>query len=171
MKKLEQLGISPSPWKHTPADEYTHAGIDDANGRGVGETYEIAGKDETAETANARLIAAAPKLYAACYEMLRYYYEQNTNTTVFNTALEMMKQSVAEAAGDSLLKEEDAGPVPASPNICDRANLVIREFEKVATRRPDGLTVIDCECSRLECAVEELKEALGEASCERKLRA
>ena len=101
MKTLEQLGISPSPWKHTPADEYTHAGIDDANGRGVGETYEIAGKDETAETANARLIAAAPKLYAACYEMLRYYYEQNTNTTVFNTALELMKQAVAEAAGES----------------------------------------------------------------------
>ena len=60
---------------------------------------------------------------------------------------------------------EDARPVPASPNICDKANLVIREFEKVATRRPDGLTVIDCECSRLECAVEELKEALVETSC------
>ena len=63
---------------------------------------------------------------------------------------------------------EDARPVPASPNICDKANLVIREFEKAATRRPDGLTVIDCECSRLECAVEELKEALGETSCEGK---
>ena len=106
MKTLEQLGISPSPWKHTPADEYTHAGIDDANGRGVGETYEIAGKDETAETANARLIAAAPKLYAACYEMLRYYYEQNTNTTVFNTALELMKQAVAEAAGESEVNDD-----------------------------------------------------------------
>ena len=63
---------------------------------------------------------------------------------------------------------EDARPVPASTNICDKANLVIREFEKAATRRPDGLTVIDCECSRLECAVEELKEALGETSCEGK---
>ena len=69
-------------------------------------------------------------------------------------------------AGDSLLKEEDARPVPASPNIYDKAYLVIREFEEVATSRPDGLTVIDCECSRLECAVEELKEALGETSCE-----
>ena len=66
---------------------------------------------------------------------------------------------------------EDARLMTASPNIYDKANLVIREFEKVATRRPDGLTVIDCECSRLECAVEELKEALGEASCEWKLRA
>ena len=101
MKTLEQLGISPAPWKHTPADEYTHAGIDDANGDGVGETYQVAGRDETAETANARIMAAAPKLYAACYEMLRYYYEQNTNTTVFNTALELMRQAVAEAAGES----------------------------------------------------------------------
>ena len=61
---------------------------------------------------------------------------------------------------------EDAMPMPYFPNICDKANLVIREFEKVSTRRPDGLTVIDCECSRLECAVEELKEALREASWE-----
>ena len=71
-------------------------------------------------------------------------------------------------AGDALLKEEDARLMTASPNIYDKAYLVIREFEKVATRRQDGLTVIDCECSRLECAVEELKEALGEASCGRR---
>ena len=65
---------------------------------------------------------------------------------------------------------EDARPMPTYPNVCDKANLVIGEFEKVATRRPDGLTVIDCECSRLECAVEELKEAIGETSCDGKLR-
>ena len=46
------------------------------------------------------------KLYEACYEMLRYYYEQNTNTTVFNTALELMKQAVAEAAGESEVKDD-----------------------------------------------------------------
>ena len=65
---------------------------------------------------------------------------------------------------------EDARTMPTYPNVCDKVNLVIREFEKVATRRPDGLTVIDCECSRLECAVEELKEAIGETSCDGKLR-
>ena len=68
-------------------------------------------------------------------------------------------------AGDSLLKEEDARLMTASPNIYDKAYLVVREFEKVVTRKPNGLTVIDCECSHLECAVEELKEALVEASC------
>ena len=71
MKTLEQLGISPAPWKHTPADEWTHAGIDDANGCGVGETYQVAHRDETAETANARLMAATPELY----EALRMYQE------------------------------------------------------------------------------------------------
>ena len=30
---------------------------------------------------------------------------QNTNTTVFNTALKLMKQAVAEAAGESEVKK------------------------------------------------------------------
>ena len=69
MKTLEQLGISPAPW--------TKAGdiVDDNEGLVIFNAYE----DD--DYANARLIAAAPKLYEACYEMLRYYYEQNTNTT------------------------------------------------------------------------------------------
>ena len=89
MKTLEQLGISPAPW--------TKAGdiVDDNEGLVIFNAYE----DD--DYANARLIAGAPKLYEACYEMLRYYYEQNTNTTVFNTALVLMKQAVAEAAGES----------------------------------------------------------------------
>lgn len=97
MKTLEQLGISPAPWRQVE------------NGYG---TLDVLGSDDSLVVAyenpinnndqeNRRLIAASPKLYAACYEMLRYYYEQNTNTTVFNTALELMKQAVAEAAGES----------------------------------------------------------------------
>ena len=99
MKKLEQLGISPSPWKYIGYHyhrngEYIH----------LGEVWVKGGKHKIVvdiSQPDASLIAAAPKLYEACYEMLRYYYEQNTNTTVFNTALEMMKQAVAEAAGES----------------------------------------------------------------------
>ena len=90
MKTLEQLGISPAPWKineyATVLDRYSTI---------------ISGQYGPYNWHNARLIDASPKLYAACYEMLRYYYEQNTNTTVFNTALELMKQAVAEAAGES----------------------------------------------------------------------
>ena len=95
MKTLEQLGISPAPWHIeknagvlcAKSERYKHPIVDDCG------NFE--------NNNDKRLIAAAPKLYAACYEMLRYYYEQNTNTTVFNTALELMKQAVAEAAGES----------------------------------------------------------------------
>ena len=99
MKTLEQLGISPAPWKYVGYHyhrngEYIH----------LGEVWVKGGKHKIVvdiSQPDASLIAAAPKLYEACYEMLRYYYEQNTNTTVFNTALELMKQAVAEAAGES----------------------------------------------------------------------
>ena len=97
MKTLEQLGISPTPWTNTIKSKITfetNSVWDAFNGGILTGGYAEALND-------ARLIAAAPKLYAACYEMLRYYYEQNTNTTVFNTALELMKQAVAEAAGES----------------------------------------------------------------------
>ena len=99
MKTLEQLGISPSPWKYIGYHyhrngEYIHLGEVRVKGGKHKIVVDISQPD-------ASLIAAAPKLYEACYEMLRYYYEQNTNTTVFNTALELMKQAVAEAAGES----------------------------------------------------------------------
>ena len=100
MKTLEQLGISPAPWnarKVSREEGFTGFEVYDDNGN-----YVLF--DGDAGFANCNLIAAAPKLYAACYEMLRYYYEQNTNTTVFNTALELMKQAVAEAAGESEVK-------------------------------------------------------------------
>ena len=97
MKTLEQLGISPTPWTNTIKSKITFETVrvwDAMNGGILTGGYAEALND-------ARLIAAAPKLYAACYEMLRYYYEQKTNTTVFNNALELMKQAVAEAAGES----------------------------------------------------------------------
>ena len=103
MKTLEQLGISPAPWKYVGYHyhrngEYIH----------LGEVWVKGGKHKIVvdiSQPDASLIAAAPKLYEACYEMLRYYYEQNTNTTVFNTALELMKQAVAEAAGESEVRK------------------------------------------------------------------
>lgn len=66
-------------------------------------------------------------------------------------------------AGDALLKEEDARLMTASPNIYDKAYRVLEEFEKVVTRKPNGLTIIECECSHLECAMDELRDALAEA--------
>lgn len=108
MKTLEQLGVSPAPWKVNDREldcdnEISCEYIRDIIVRGEKRTKIVARCNAHFDTykPDAILIAAAPKLYAACYEMLRYYYEQNTNTTVFNTALELMKQAVAEAAGES----------------------------------------------------------------------
>lgn len=103
MKTLEQLGISPAPWKHTPADELTHAGIDDANGCGVGETYHVARRDETAETANACICAAAPELYEALYKITK---EQECGRdcmkcTNHGCVIKECKAALAKAAGES----------------------------------------------------------------------
>ena len=112
MKTLEELGISPAPWKVNDREldcdnEISCEYIRDIIVKGEKRTKIVARCNAYFDTykPDAILIAAAPKLYAACYEMLRYYYEQNTNTTVFNTALELMKQAVAEAAGESEVKK------------------------------------------------------------------
>ena len=111
MKTLEQLGISPAPWKVDDREfgcdnEISCEYISDIIVKGEKRTKVVARCNAHFDTykPDAILIAAAPKLYAACYEMLRYYYEQNTNTTAFNNALELMKQAVAEAAGESEVK-------------------------------------------------------------------
>ena len=101
MKKLEQLGISPTPWT---VDNHNNIRTCDGHTLAATMVSDAYGHDRTKN--DAFIIAAAPKLYAACYEMLRYYYEQNTNTTVFNTALELMKQAVAEAAGESEVNDD-----------------------------------------------------------------
>ena len=70
MKTLEQLGISPAPWKYIGYHyhrngEYIH----------LGEVWVKGGKHKIVvdiSQPDASLIAAAPKLYEACYEMLRY---------------------------------------------------------------------------------------------------
>ena len=103
MKTLEQLGISPAPWKHTPADEWTHAGIDDANSGGVGETYQVARRDETAETANACICAAAPELYEALAAMLSCAEKEApfTSGSGMPIAMDMARKALAKAAGES----------------------------------------------------------------------
>ena len=95
MKTLEQLGISQTPWA---VDNHNNIRTGDGHTLAATIVSNAYGRDRMEQ--DALIIAAAPNLYAACYEMLRYYYEQNTNTTVFNTALELMKLAVADAAGE-----------------------------------------------------------------------
>ena len=96
MKTLEELNISPAPWRQV------------ANGYG---TLDVLGSDDSLVVAyenpldnndqeNRRLIAAAPELYAALFEMVEMYrdggsydYEQKV--------IKMAKAALAKAAGES----------------------------------------------------------------------
>lgn len=65
MKSLEQLGISPAPWK---AVQGISLWVESSYGIGVADDIDTI-DDETGE-ANARLIAAAPELYEALREIV-----------------------------------------------------------------------------------------------------
>ena len=88
MKKLEQLGISPAPWRIND-----HVSVLDRY-------YEIiSGQYGPYNWHNAHLIAAAPELYAALFEMVEMYrdggsydYEQEV--------IKMAKAALAKAAGE-----------------------------------------------------------------------
>ena len=89
MKTLEQLGISPAPWRIND-----HASVLDRY------SAIISGQYGPYDWHNARLIAAAPELYAALFEMVEMYrdggsydYEQEV--------IKMAKAALAKAAGES----------------------------------------------------------------------
>lgn len=68
MKKLEELGISKTPWKeiyrsHSPYPAFCH--VSDPDGDLV---VEVSGENDEMLKANALLIAAAPKLYSTLRE-------------------------------------------------------------------------------------------------------
>ena len=101
MKTLEQLGISPAPWK--PADD--GIGYNDILCN-VPVTEDSEGYNiiaEAVDAKDARLIAAAPELYAALFEMVEMYrdggsydYEQEV--------IKMAKSALAKAAGEREVK-------------------------------------------------------------------
>ena len=69
MKRLDELGVSPAPWKK--ARTYWVA---DAHGNAVALCYRR-NKDVAYVKADARLIAAAPDLYEALCDAVRYRCE------------------------------------------------------------------------------------------------
>lgn len=97
MKKLEELGISQAPWRcicyhYKKNDKYDHLG-------------EVRFADNQIlccdiRQPDAKLASAAPDLYDGCFELLRYYEEPNTNTTVLYNALRKIKEAMAKAAGE-----------------------------------------------------------------------
>ena len=98
MKKLEELGISPAPWKQ------------EANGYG---TLDVLGSDDSLVVAyenpinrndqeNRRLIAAAPELYYALQSLVEYIDRECIPCG--ETACELMyyaHNALAKASGES----------------------------------------------------------------------
>ena len=97
MKTLEQLGISPAPWR---VDNSVEDGVivRDAKGK-------WAAAPDGKALSNARLIAAAPKLYEVCYRIERW----EGHAKAYNKAVEPwsdiihdMHKALAEAAGEEV---------------------------------------------------------------------
>ena len=94
MKTLEQLGISPTPWKineyATVLDRYSTI---------------ISGQYGPYNWHNARIIAAAPELYEALYDVVAYCESTHlVPSGRFGKVLAMAKAALAKAAGESEVK-------------------------------------------------------------------
>lgn len=90
MKRLEELGISPAPWKLCRDGEIVHG-----NGYSLtdGDGYFVLKSD-------ALLIAAAPKLYAKTWELLAAFDER----VMTPGHVEALRAALAEAAGERVVK-------------------------------------------------------------------
>lgn len=91
MKTLEQLGISPAPWKineyATVLDRYSTI---------------ISGQYGPYNWHNARIIAAAPELYEALYDVVAYCESTHlVPSDRFGKVLARAKAALAKAAGES----------------------------------------------------------------------
>ena len=103
MKKLEELGISPSPWK-IGSDSGGWIIVKDAKG-----IYSAIpdGDEETEAIANAHLIAAAPELYYALQSLVEYIDRECIPCC--ETACELMyyaHNALAKASGESEVADE-----------------------------------------------------------------
>lgn len=104
MKKLEELGISPAPWRI--GDENIDGMVDDVFDSGFGDESNSAlvVYDGGMSAADARLIAAAPKLYKwLAFAVERYKCETRSCNNCPNGKCWVVdaKAALAEAAGES----------------------------------------------------------------------
>ena len=92
MKRLEELGISPAPWR---AD----LSIDDVAWIEDRRLNDIVRLDKY-ERKNARLIAAAPEMYAKAWELITAF----DNRVMSPKHIEALRKALAEAAGEEAAK-------------------------------------------------------------------
>lgn len=107
MKPLEELGISPTPWKFILRDEI---GADvKCSWRGIARKRRHTVVVRDAYVDDARLIAAAPKLYKAVYELLEIVCDDcqsrvipiSENRCTVCPRVQRARAALAEAAGES----------------------------------------------------------------------
>ena len=93
MKCIDELGISPWPWSAVKA-------VNAECGRSL-IVKSSGGVIPTLLPQNARLIAAAPKLYAALYDVFAYCESTHlVPSERFKKVLEKVRAALAEAAGE-----------------------------------------------------------------------
>ena len=101
MKRLEELGISPTPWRVGEAQNYW---IEDAHHEMVCDDLTYRGNDKSAddeEHANARLIASAPDMYDALYDVVAYCESTHlVPSERFGKVLVKAKAALAKASGE-----------------------------------------------------------------------
>ena len=98
MKTIEQLNISPTPWTNTINTEkpFEINSVWDARNGGI-----LTG-GYTESLNDARLIAAAPDLYEALYDVVAYCESTHlVPSERFGKVLARVKAALAKAAGES----------------------------------------------------------------------
>lgn len=109
MKKLEELEISPTPWKVVDSYQFPEGGewvsvIESANGKTV----------SVPKYNNGSFIAASPKLYKALYELLAFVNDVRQSAwwldakfneiMAANKVMTNAEAALAEASGESEVK-------------------------------------------------------------------
>ena len=113
MKTVEQLGISPAPWKRgewVPFCEDNIVRCDYKRNDGTTRTRIVASCNATFSTEqagiDARLIAAAPELYEALYDVVAYCEATHlVPSERFGKVLAKVKAALAKASGEREAKE------------------------------------------------------------------
>lgn len=100
MKTIEELGISPTPWKAVRwggSDERMFCSVEDSSGGAVCDCLRNSNRIES----DARLIAAAPELYEALAAMLSCAEKEAPFTTEsgMSIAMDMARKAIKKAGG------------------------------------------------------------------------
>lgn len=93
MKRLEELGISPAPWKNP--NWQNNSFIFDINNL---EVAIVSGDCKDEANANALLISASPKLFAKAWELVTAFDER----VMSPGHIEALRAALAEAAGEEV---------------------------------------------------------------------